>query len=185
MKHTYAFSLIELIIAITLISIISTIALPNLSTLLIKVRVDNKISELQRLLLITRSSAINKSGTVTMCPLNSSNTCQNLWKKQISIFTDINNNGVYEPSTNDELLLVKEAINNDDTLHFSYTRISYQPTGLLNGIFNGTFKYCPKDHDELSRGIIISPTTGRIYTSKDTNNDGKDNNRSGINISCL
>lgn len=185
MNRIQAFTLIELLISITIVSLIATTVLPNLSTFLINVRVNNKISELQRLLLATRNNAVNKNETVTICPLSSSNICENSWKNTISIFIDINNNGIYEPGKNEELIFVKEAMMNNDTLLFSYSRISYQSTGILNGIFNGTFKYCPKDHDELSRGIIISSTTGRIYTSVDTNNDGRDNNRSGNNISCL
>ena len=185
MTRLKAFTLIELLIGIAIISIIVSFTLPNFSTFTIKVRVNNQISELQRLLLITRNHAINKSAATTMCPLNTSNECENSWKNAISVFVDMNNNGFYEPNNNEELIVVKEAINNSDTLLFSYDRVSYQPTGTLNGIFNGTMKYCPNGHDELSRGIIISSTTGRIYTSQDTNNDGRDNNRSGKNISCL
>lgn len=185
MTSTRGFNLIELIVAIAIFSILASITLPNISAFITAMRVDNEIHQLQRLLLMTRHSAVSKSETVTLCPLNQENQCHNAWKSNLSIFIDNDNNGIYEPNKNEELLYVKTANTTDDTLSFSYTRVSYQPTGILNGIFNGTFRYCPKKHEELSRGIIISSTSGRIYTTLDTNNDGRDNNRSGKNIACL
>lgn len=185
MKRTQGFTLLELLIGIAILGIISAIAAPSLSELLVKNRVDNEISQLQRLLLQTRNSAVNKSETVTICPLSGTNVCQNSWKNAISIFIDLDNDGVYEPTNNEELIQVKEASNNDDTLVFPFTRVSYQPTGILNGVFNGTFNYCPNDHNELSRGVIVSRSTGRIYTSQDIDGDGVEEDRVGTEITCI
>ena len=53
-----AFTLIELIISIAVTSILVTIATPSLNEFIVQLRVDNEISQLHRMLLITRNSAI-------------------------------------------------------------------------------------------------------------------------------
>ncbi|MCI2283147.1 prepilin-type N-terminal cleavage/methylation domain-containing protein [Colwellia sp. MSW7] len=63
------FTLIEIMVAISIVAIMTTIALPSLNTFIVKMRVDNEISELQRLLLTARNLAINTGKNTTVCPL--------------------------------------------------------------------------------------------------------------------
>lgn len=67
------FTLIELLISVSIIGVLMMVALPNLSSYLVKSRVDNEISELHRLILTARNAAINSGKNVTLCPLSSSN----------------------------------------------------------------------------------------------------------------
>jgi prepilin-type N-terminal cleavage/methylation domain-containing protein len=184
MKKTQGFTLFELLIGIAILGIITTIALPNLSEFLVKMRVDGEISQFQRMFLTARNGAVNTEQTVTVCSLDTSNTCQNNWTKEITVFTDINNNGIYEPAGNEEILKIKDANTSDDTIKYDNARVSYSPSGLLNGTFQGTLKYCPKSFADLARGITITSRSGRIYTSVDTNNDGIEEDRNGNKITC-
>jgi len=181
-----AFTLIELMISISVISILASIALPNFTEFIVKVRVDNEISQLQRLLLTARNQAINTQFPVTLCPLNSQNQCNTQWNKAISVFIDLNNNNIYEPLNNETLVRTKSIIFDGDKLQYGLgrNRIKYAPTGRTTGWgSNGTFKYCPKNHNEKSRAIVIS-TSGRLYISNDIDNDGKDETRNGAEIVC-
>ena len=97
-------------------------------------RVDNEISLLHRMLLLARNSAINNELYVTICPLNDSNICTDNWQGQLSVFSDINKNRVYE-ANNDELLLkVKPAIKNNDKLQYGQRR-----NALLRAVSNKRF----------------------------------------------
>ena len=194
-KHIYpitlnssskGFTLIELMVSVSVTSLLAAIAVPNFSNFLSQMRVDNEISVLHRLLFSARNAAINNALPVTICPLNDSNQCTTQWQNEISVFIDFNNNNVYDPSNNEILLRTKSAIRNDDMLQYGLgrSRIIYAPTGRTSGWgSNGTFKYCPKSYPEKSRAIRIA-TSGRLYVSSDIDQDGRDEVRSGGEIIC-
>jgi len=171
-KSKHGFTLVELIVAIAVVAIITTIALPNLNTFLVKMRVDNEITEMQRLLLTARNTAINTGKNTTVCPL-SNGACTTNWQNEISVFTA------------DETIKIKDAIKSSDKLQFSSTSaVVYAPSGrLVTPSVQSTFKYCPKSNADESRGIDLS-ISGRTYLSSDTDNDGKDEDRSGNEIAC-
>ncbi len=176
------FTLVELIVAVAMLGIITAIALPNLNSFMIRMKVDNEISELHRLLLIARNIAINEGVSVTVCPLAADNHCSANWEQEISVFTDPNNND--ELDANERLIKVKNAVNNNDTLQYTQNNVTYLPTGLIaNQGAPFIFAYCPQDHVEMSRAIIITPS-GRAYTSADIDNDDKDEDRNGNEITC-
>lgn len=179
------FTLIEIMVTIAIVAILSAIALPSMNNFIVKMRVDNEISEMQRLLLTARNMAINTGKNTTVCPLVGGN-CNANWQGQISVFTNSANtlaNGNSFAGT-DELVKVKEAIKVGDKLQFTDTSVIYTPNGrLLTPIINRTFRYCPKDEADSSRGIDIS-VSGRSYTSSDIDNDGKDEDRNGTEIIC-
>lgn len=181
--HHQGFTLVELIVAIAVVAIVSTIALPSLNTFMVKMRVDNEISEMQRLLLTARNMAINTGRNTTVCPL-ALGVCTTNWQNQISVFTNddndiATNNSFLAP---DELIKIKEAIQTGDSLQYSQTSVIYAPTGRIITT-PANFNYCPRGEADSSRGITIS-ASGRSYTSSDTDNDGKDENRADTEIVC-
>ena len=182
-KHS-GFTLVELMITIAIAAILMAIALPNFSSFLVQTRVDNEISQLQRLLLSARNTAINAEQSVTICPLNSSSTCDTNWHNEISVFIDIDRDKVYEPASDERIIVVKGAIDNNDKLQYGQDSIIYTPTGSISGgVSTSPFMYCPKDYGDKSRGITVS-TSGRSYVTSDTDNDNIDEDRSGNEITC-
>lgn len=181
------FTLVELMVAIAVVAILSAIALPSMSNFLVKMRVDNEISEMQRLLLTARNMAINTGKYTTVCPLDASGGCSaDMWQDEISIFTnEINtlaNGNVF--AANDELVKIKEAIKSGDKLEFTDESVIYTPSGrILTPTVTRIFSYCPKGEPDRSRGIDIS-ISGRSYTSSDTDKDDKDEDRNGNEIVC-
>jgi len=178
------FTLIETMVAIAVVAVLAAIAVPRMDTFLVKMRVDNEISEIQRLLLTARNMAINTGKNTTVCPL-SSGACTNNWKNKISVFT----NGANTLATNntfavpDELVKIKEGIKSGDLLQYAQNSVIFAPDGRLLTA-SASFRYCPKDNTDYSRGITLS-TSGRSYTSTDTDNDGKDEDRNGVEFVCI
>lgn len=177
------FTLVELMIAIAIVAMLSAIALPSMNSFLVKMRVDNEISEMQRLLLTARNMAINTGKNTTVCPL-SAGACTTNWQDDVSVFTnDVNslvNGNAF--AANDELIKVKEAIKSGDKLQYSQKSVIYTPAGRLLTTA-ASFSYCPKGEANSSRGIDVS-VSGRSYTSSDTDNDDKDEDRNGDEITC-
>lgn len=181
MKSVKGFTLVETLITIAILGIVISMAMPNLTRFATSMRVDNEIAQLQRFLLATRNAAINSGETVTVCPLTS-NACSSSWGNKVTIFIDVDGDGNFDAADNDEVLSVKDAITSDDKLQYARTRVTYTPSGQSFG-FNGTFSFCPANQNELSRGITVAGS-GRIYVSKDTDGDGKDENRDGSEFTC-
>lgn len=177
------FTLIELMVSVSVTSILLAMAIPNFNDFIVKMRVDNEISQLHRLLLITRNAAINSGQKAIICPLNSTFECTDEWQNELSVFVDTNDNKEFD--VNEEVIRIRAAINEGDKLVYGKDRnkITFKPTGQLSGLANGTFRYCPKNHDKKSRGIIIA-RSGRVYQSSDNNNDGIDENRRNKKITC-
>jgi len=184
-NHSHlGFTLVELMITIAIAAILMAIALPNFSSFLVQTRVDNEISQLQRLLLSARNTAINAEQTVTVCPLNVSNRCDTNWHNEISVFIDIDSDKTFEAISDERVIIVKGAIDNKDKLQYGQDSLIYTPTGSISGGVSATpFRYCPKDYDDKSRGITVS-TSGRSYVTSDTDNDNIDEDRSGNEITC-
>lgn len=176
------FTLIELIVAISITSILVAIAVPSFNYFIIKIRVDNEISELHRMLLITRNAAINSGQKAIICPLNNTFQCTDQWQNELSVFVDVNDNKKFDD--NEKVIRIKAEINNEDRLVYGKGRnkITFKSTGQLSGLANGTFRYCPPS-DNNSRGIVVA-RSGRVYQSSDIDSDGIDENRGNKEINC-
>jgi len=180
---TKGFTLIELMISVSVTSILVAIAVPNYSNFIVKMRVDNEISHLHRLLLITRNAAINSGQKAIVCPLDDARQCTSQWQNELSVFVDVNDNKAFDG--NEKIISIRAPINKGDKLIYGIgrTKITFKPTGQLSGLANGTFRYCPQSYKNYSRGIVVA-RSGRLYQSSDIDNDGIDENRGYKEISC-
>lgn len=187
MSKYNGFTIIETLVSLAIMLSLIAIGIPNLNNFIVYTRVDNEIFTLHRLLLIARNTALTSNTKVTLCPLDVQDKCQNLWHQELSVFTDINNNKIYEPLLNEQLVAHKAAIKTGDKLQYGKTRIglTYEATGHLVGWGqNATFSYCPQHHKDKSRGIVVA-TSGRAYASAANKTNSKNIRRSGAKIKCF
>ena len=186
MQKCKGFTLLELIVSCSILAILTVIVVPNFNEFIIKMRVDSQISQLHRLLLIARNNAINYNQAVTVCPLDEDLNCTTHWQNELTVFFDINNDGMLNPDLDEKVIRVKKAVKDGDQLQYGLHRnkVKFAATGrtTLWGS-NGTFKLCPKNKTQFSRAIIVA-NSGRFYLSSDIDHDGKDENRRGAEIIC-
>lgn len=158
------FTLLELLITIAIVSIAAGVGLPNFTQFLERNRVENKLSEVSRLLMFARSQAVSAESIVTVCPLVSG-SCSNDWSKEIVVFMD--SDFSMSKGADEEELRVSNPIKDIDTLIYSRASISYEPTGMLaNPLHGGTFKFCPGGTTNAnSKAIIVTSHSGRVRYS--------------------
>ncbi len=186
MSKYIGFTIIEALVAMAVLLTLIAIGVPNLNDFIVRTRVDNEISMLHRLLLVARNSALANNVKTTLCPLGSKGSCTNQWYKELSVFTDANNNKMYEPTLNEKTIAVKSSIKKGDKLQYGKTRIglTYAATGHLSGWGqNATFSYCPKNHNDKNRGIIVA-LSGRSYVSSANKKYTANIRRTGKKITC-
>ena len=191
------FTIIELMVTIAVAAIVITIAIPSMSDFIVKMRVDNEISQLNRLVLTARNTAISTEQTVTFCPLGENNVCTNNWDNELSVFIDLNGNGTYEPPATipaipappalpipyERILKVKSSTTAGDSItYLGQSRITFSPTGILASGAS-TFLYCPSSDKALARALVLS-ISGRTVLSADSDGDGIDEFRTGADVTC-
>jgi len=183
MHKVKGFTLIECLVTLAILVSLTAIAVPSLTEFIIKLRVDNEISSLYRLLLTARNAAINSGSTATLCPLEN-NICSENWQDDISVFIDNNNN--QQLDNQEKIIATKSAIDTADKLLYGKSRkaITYAHTGYLaKWGQNGTFRYCPKNHANKARGVIVA-VSGRLYKTFNVENGKQDKSRSNKYIIC-
>ena len=180
MKQQNGFTIIELMVTVAILGVMVSIAIPSFSEWTVRMRVDNEISSLHRLILTARNTSVNMGLPVTMCPLNGNTCVGGDWNDEVSVFIDVDNGGDFDAGT-DTIIRVKDAIKTGDTLSYSLNRLIYRPTGKATSF--STFYYCPANEPSKNRGIKVSQF-GRAYASTDNDNDGIDEFRTGEVPSC-
>lgn len=156
------FTLIELMVTISVAAILLALAAPAFQGLLISNRITAQTNDLVSDLAFARSEAIKRGVRVTVCFANTATTCGagTNWTQGWIVFVD---GGTAGDATGDTILRTHEALRGNNTLtattltanHF----ISYFPSGTIDA--TETFRLCNVGF--LGRIVGVS-ATGRVNT---------------------
>jgi type IV fimbrial biogenesis protein FimT len=173
-KNTISgFTLIELIVTISIASILMAIGAPSLARVLKNNQVSGLYNEVVSVLAYTRSSAVTKGAWVTFCKSNLNyDGCAPIsasWENGWIVFEDANNDGSI--AKNERILLVKNDLPRGFKLNFSRSksRISYGQEGYAVG-YNGKFTVCDSSKT-IKKSMVIS-NSGRVRLA-DSNERGE------------
>ena len=155
------FTLIELMVTVTIAIIITTVAIPSLSSVYDKVRASNSIDTIQSSFTFARSQAVSLGARVTICPL-SGTTCGTSWINGYSIFID--NTPFGSKESTDTVLKEFGPFNTNDFIKSSFSSFSYTPDGMSTTSASNTINYCPTSKTSNdSKGFSLS-VSGRLQT---------------------
>lgn len=177
------FSLIELMAAFVVVSIVLVFGIPALSTYLEQTRADIRIMQLYNTLSFARHVALSTNQAVVICPTDNQHVCGGSWSGDLMVFTDSNSDQKIDG--NDKLLRLVIP-NSSGELRWQgfgpHNYILFVPYGFSNQQ-NGTFIYCSPTHqNRLTRGIIINKS-GRARLAQ-VNNQGGIIDGNGQEIHC-
>ena len=156
-NHCRAFTLIELIITITVIAILATLAIPSFQQDLMKKEQQSSQLKLSRAIQLARQHAMSQANHVVLCSANKQNSCTaDSWTTGFVVFIDINNNRQID--SNEHIISSENLKLKYGTLNwgsFNRNNLSFvRRNGLPLGS-NGTFSYCAHDK-KFSYSLVVS-----------------------------
>lgn len=148
-----AYSLVELLVALTILSILMAVALPGFTSHLQRTRQNIHIDEMLAALYFSRGEAVSRRTTISLCD-DIEKCSSKRWRGQLVIFVDSNQNGRLDDG---ETILRTVQISPPYSWHWSNFRsqnhIAFKSNGMTHSL-NGTFTLCRENTAE--RAIVIN-----------------------------
>ncbi|WP_374324646.1 GspH/FimT family protein [Aquipseudomonas alcaligenes] len=158
MKKHIGNSLAELLVLVSLISLLATIALPAWASLVRREQQRADVNQLLSAIHYARSQAVQSQQFVTLCSGRQRCTGSQLWQTSILAFVDGDRDGDYDE---DETLLQNFSLSPGVSWQWSSFRqksyLQFEGNGTTRAL-NGTFSLCSSG--KVERQIVIS-LTGR------------------------
>lgn len=172
MRTQLGFTIIELMITVTVAAILMAIAVPGFQDLIANNQRAAVVNDFMASLHIARSEAITRNTRVVVCASTDQLTCDagTDWSKGWMAFADADNDRVLDAG---EVLLDahQEVPQHKISSSTFLADVSYRPNGRVMaadvGTNTGEFKVCDDRGPEYSRIIIIGPS-GRPRSSPTT-----------------
>lgn len=165
----HGFTLIELMVTISILAILLGIAVPAFTSFITSNRLSGQINELVGDLSFARSEAGARSRAVRLCIAATATTCATSgsdWSLGRILWVDLNGSNSLDSST--ELLKYVATLEGSATLTAagfpSTFTISYLPTGVLSSTSAGTFTLCASGSP--TGRLIDIPVTGRASAKR-------------------
>lgn len=177
---TLGLTLLEMMLALSIIGITTTLVVPSAQNIFIQNRIISEQNRIGRLLQYARLQALETKQSITVCPSNDYVRCSEDWTVSKIVFADVNNNShidgnevVLISSEQSELQTLVSGPDRGITFHFSGTSAS-----------PGTIKLCDASAKvQFTRALFVS-LQGRVSTSKDSDGDNVHEKNNGKMLRC-
>lgn len=155
------FTMIELLVTISIAAIMLTIAIPSFRDFLLNSRRATQTNDFILALNYAKSEAVKRSETVTVCSRSTDTTCagSTIWDSGWLVFVDNNGNGTAD--TGEMVLQVRGDLEGGNTLRSgNRTRVTFNSLGFSPNT-NDTFNLCDNRGAADGRRIVVS-SMGRV-----------------------
>ena len=162
----YGFTLFELLIAIAILVIMATLAIPGMSAQIQTSRANAALFEMFSTLSLARSEAIKRGYRVGLCPSDDGITCKNTfnWQGGWLLFKDPDRNGLPD-AANARIVYHNVNINIRIVTTSGRRKVMYQPDGTVTGNSNMTMTFC-RSLTSQPPDQIVQSQSGRIRINK-------------------
>lgn len=170
------FTLLELIITVTILSVLLGIGIPSFRELQLNNQLTANANRVLGMLRLTRSEAVRRNTRVVMCrstdqqQCNTDSALNRQWETGWIIFPDLDTDGEVD-SPDEELIRVVGPLPDGLTLRTggNYSRhIAFRPLGRPRGntgLGNDTFRLCDERGGDYARKVVIA-VTGRMRVAR-------------------
>jgi type IV fimbrial biogenesis protein FimT len=166
-RNQQALTLFELLLTLSILSILALIALPAWQSMLVYGRRATALGNLRTSLALARESAITRGQIVALCTSTDHMHCDSGdWDEGWIVFVDRNTD--YKHDTGEPILRVNAPLAGPD--HLSGNRliahhVGFQRDGLMYGVHNGTITYTTTPPRPASQQCLVVARSGRIRTA--------------------
>lgn len=176
-------TLLELIIAVTVLAIVTTTALPALQELFENTARRASMQRMVGLFHLARTEAVNTGTIVTICPLDDDNRCTGDWERPVHVFADSGNQRAL--ASDEHLLRISEPPDSGswDVRVGNRGYFQYRPDGRIRGTL-GNLTWCPESGEETNAGQLIVNMGGRLRYARDHSGDGVVQGSDGQPVAC-
>ncbi|MFT6254669.1 GspH/FimT family protein [Neptuniibacter pectenicola] len=159
------FSLVELLLALALLSILLFVAVPNFSAVLSRMQVDADVSSIRGTLSFARMTALSTHKKIIVCRWDGGSNCTGdsgkdslIWQEGMLVYVDEDADGNWNPLIDNVLKIIAFTTHNEIRWN-NGEKVIFQPNGSSPG-YNGTFRIV-NNTNVISAELILS-MTGRL-----------------------
>ncbi|MCW8127499.1 GspH/FimT family pseudopilin [Microbulbifer halophilus] len=183
MKKASGFTLVELMLTLTILAVVMAVAIPPMADFLNRHRNETQRQRLFDLVALARSKAYSEGKIYTLCGSTDGEECSGDWSAYILLFVD--SNGNHERESDETIERKISDLPADASLEWNSLQdyLQYRPDGHTQRQ-TGNFKYCPPDGAPDYGWIIVLNATGRPYFGRDGDGDGIVEDGSGNKLNC-
>lgn len=165
MKHSRGLTVIELMVALAVLAVIATTAVPAMGRFVEQQRLTATANTLVGHLQFARGQAISNNTLVAACPSSDGASCTggNRWEDGWIIYLDPDKAG--QPAEPEDVLRVVDA-RPEHVMHSGGRyRVRFKASGVAYGT-NLTIRVCTRGNPEAARAVIVS-NPGRVRATRD------------------
>lgn len=145
-KKPQGVTLPELLITVSLASLMLTFAGPSVTTLVSDIRQETDVRALADAMKLAQHSAISQRLHVTVCGSSDGLRCDAQWNRGYLVYAEENSA---------KLLYETREDNSRAQLKGNVTQITFRPSGILQGQ-SGSLLYCPFAEDSEPQRLVLS-----------------------------
>ena len=149
MFKLHGFSLFELLIVITLITVVAGVSIPSYSHFIAVTRQQTVRSQLMHAISYARSEAMLREVPVSICGTEDFVNCSSSWQRGLMVFAD------------DQIIYIFDYAIGDGVLHwraaFNANFLRINPVSLMSDE-HGTFWFCAGGGEKAAWAVMVSET---------------------------
>jgi type IV fimbrial biogenesis protein FimT len=171
-KRQSGYTLVELLTTISVMGVLSAIAIPGTKDIVQNNRRVNLTNNMVYSMHMARSEAVKRNQQITACPSIDGGNCDNTdWSTGWIIFNDIDRDREFSVDSDETIFLhVNGSENIGITAETFTTRFTYRPNGRVMGtttaINSGQFTFCDSRGSQEARVVIVNTSGGPKVSHK-------------------